>query len=296
MVQDGKKSEVGEDGLESLLLPYLYQVDFVRKHLIVKVLGRLLFIIAVVIGARGTSVAQGGSASSSGKAIVTIQAFDRATLKPLPARFLIREKKTGRQATYQSSRENPELKLSYSIADSLLIVATASGFQTQRESHWVDTLTAVNNQYNFWIFLRPAAQAGAPPPKKPVTEEVPDTRFENLRPGETIQLDRVYFDQSSYVLRAESYPQLDQLAASLRKYPALKIEIAGHTDNVGDDRLNQYLSENRARVIASYLRNKGISSARLVARGYGSSRPLADNDTEANRARNRRVEFTVVNE
>ncbi|WP_247235358.1 OmpA family protein [Telluribacter sp. SYSU D00476] len=261
-----------------------------------KVLGRLLFIIAVVIGARGTSVAQGGSASSSGKAIVTIQAFDRATLKPLPARFLIREKKTGRQATYQSSRENPELKLSYSIADSLLIVATASGFQTQRESHWVDTLTAVNNQYNFWIFLRPAAQAGAPPPKKPVTEEVPDTRFENLRPGETIQLDRVYFDQSSYVLRAESYPQLDQLAASLRKYPALKIEIAGHTDNVGDDRLNQYLSENRARVIASYLRNKGISSARLVARGYGSSRPLADNDTEANRARNRRVEFTVVNE
>ncbi|GAB3166473.1 hypothetical protein GCM10027291_12150 [Telluribacter humicola] len=226
--------------------------------------------------------------------MVTIQAFDRATLKPVPARFLIREKKTGRQSTYQSSRESPELKLSFAVTDSLLIVATAPGFQVQRESHWVDTLTALNNQYNFWIFLKPTAQV-APPAKKPVAE-VPDSRFENLKPGETIQLDRVYFDQSSYVLRKESYPQLDLLATSLKKTPTLKIEIAGHTDNVGDDRLNQYLSENRALVIASYLRNKGISSTRLVAKGYGSSRPLADNDTEANRARNRRVEFTVVNE
>lgn len=261
-----------------------------------KVLQSILLVIAVVVGAKGVAVAQGGGAGRSGKAIVTVQAFDRTTLKPIPARFLIREKKTGRQATYQSSRETPELKLSFSITDSLLIVATAPGFQPQRESHWVDTLTAVNNQYNFWIFLRPTAPAAAPPPTKPVAEAVPDSRFDNLRPGETIQLDRVYFDQSSYVLRTESYPQLDQLAASLKKYPTLKIEIAGHTDNVGDDRLNHSLSENRALVIASYLRNKGIASNRLVAKGYGSSRPRADNDTEANRARNRRVEFLVLSE
>jgi outer membrane protein OmpA-like peptidoglycan-associated protein/Tol biopolymer transport system component len=135
----------------------------------------------------------------------------------------------------------------------------------------------------------PAATAGVPAAAK-----VDETVFENLKVGEAVRLDNVYFDQSSYILRTESYPQLDKLVKTLQVNAKLKIEIAGHTDNVGDARLNQYLSENRARVISSYLANKGIAKDRLVPTGYGQTKPVAPNDTEENKAQNRRVEFVVL--
>ena len=122
----------------------------------------------------------------------------------------------------------------------------------------------------------------------------PDSIFRDLKVNDKIRLDNVYFDQSSYVLRTESYAQLDILLNTLKSYPKLVIEIAGHTDNVGDRRLNQSLSENRARVITNYLINRGIPENRLQYQGYGDTRPAAPNDNEANKKQNRRVEFTVL--
>ncbi len=139
-----------------------------------------------------------------------------------------------------------------------------------------------------------AAPVPAPAPVAATPKVADETVFENLKIGEAVRLDNVYFDQSSYILRTESYPQLDKLVKTLKRNPRLKIEIAGHTDNVGDDRLNTSLSENRARVIASYFARQGIDRARLVSRGYGSAQPVSANDTEENKARNRRVEFVVV--
>ncbi|HEV7350268.1 OmpA family protein [Telluribacter sp.] len=256
----------------------------------------VLFAPWVVAGQRlagkrlsGQDVArQSVAMDSSGTATVSLKAFDLATLQPIPAQFLLREQKTGRQTRRLSTTAELEIKLLFAVTDSLLLLVSAPGYQPRRESHWVDTLTSLNNQYSFWIFLAPDIQKKAP------IAEVAEARFDNLKAGETIRLDRVYFDQSSYVLRSESYPQLDQLVAALKKNRNLKIEIAGHTDNVGNVRLNQYLSENRARVIANYLRSKGVASSRLVPKGYGPSRPLTDNDTEENRAQNRRVEFRVL--
>jgi outer membrane protein OmpA-like peptidoglycan-associated protein len=125
-------------------------------------------------------------------------------------------------------------------------------------------------------------------------EEKPDSVFRNLQVNQTFQLDKVYFDQSSYVLRSESYPQLDQLVKTLQTTPKLVIEIAGHTDNVGDRRLNQSLSHNRAKIIQSYLMRNGITENRLRFVGYGDSHPAAPNDSEANKRKNRRVEFMVL--
>ncbi|MPR35744.1 OmpA family protein [Cytophagaceae bacterium SJW1-29] len=153
------------------------------------------------------------------------------------------------------------------------------------------------------ILLSPTKTVAKPAPNvasslavqsAPVTEKADESVFENLKRGEAVRLDNVYFDQSSYILRAESYPQLDKLVKTLKMNSKLKIEIAGHTDNVGDARLNQYLSENRARVISSYLSNKGIAKERLVPKGYGQTKPVAANDTEENKAQNRRVEFVVL--
>ncbi|GAB3938990.1 OmpA family protein [Larkinella terrae] len=145
--------------------------------------------------------------------------------------------------------------------------------------------TCANYEHLAWM----EKAVGAKPPA-----EKPDSVFRNLKVNDKIRLDNVYFDQSSYVLRKESYPQLDKLLNTLNRYPKLVIEIAGHTDNVGDRRLNQSLSENRARVIANYLLQRGIVENRLQFQGYGDTRPAAPNDNEANKKLNRRVEFTVL--
>lgn len=105
--------------------------------------------------------------------------------------------------------------------------------------------------------------------------------------------DNIYFDQSSYILRTEAYGQLLRLAAVMTKNPDINIEIVGHTDNVGDARLNKILSEQRAKVIANFLGNEGISESRLIYRGEGGTKPIAPNDTDENRRRNRRVQFLI---
>ncbi|GAA4410366.1 PA14 domain-containing protein [Nibrella viscosa] len=128
---------------------------------------------------------------------------------------------------------------------------------------------------------------------KRTTPPVVAETFEGLKTGEAVVLRNVFFEQSQYRLRPESYEELDKLVKTLKKYPTVQIEISGHTDNVGDPRLNLTLSEYRAKVVANYLTRHGIDSDRLEAKGYGSTRPLADNATEAQRAQNRRVEFVV---
>lgn len=121
-----------------------------------------------------------------------------------------------------------------------------------------------------------------------------DSVFRDLQVNQAFRLDNVYFDQSSYVLRPESFPQLDKLVKTLVTNPKLTIEIAGHTDNVGDRRLNQSLSESRAKIITNYLVRNGIAEKRLRYTGYGDSRPAAPNDSEDNKRKNRRVEFVVL--
>ncbi|GAB3916322.1 OmpA family protein [Larkinella terrae] len=135
-------------------------------------------------------------------------------------------------------------------------------------------------------------------PKKPkatAVATVPKTPdcFERLKTGDKLVLNQVFFVQSEYRLLPESYTELDKLVQALSRNPALRIEISGHTDNVGDPRLNLALSENRASVISTYLIRNGIDSQRIEAKGYGGTRPIADNATETGRSKNRRVEFVV---
>lgn len=130
----------------------------------------------------------------------------------------------------------------------------------------------------------PEASTPAPPVDQP---------FNNLKAGEAIVLRHVVFAQSEYTLLPESYTELDKLVRALQTHPDMQVEIAGHTDNVGDKRLNQALSEYRAKVVANYLIRHGIADARITANGYGGSRPVTTNDSEVQRAQNRRVECVV---
>jgi outer membrane protein OmpA-like peptidoglycan-associated protein len=115
-----------------------------------------------------------------------------------------------------------------------------------------------------------------------------------IKVGNKIALNNVFFEQSKPVLLPTSYGELNRLVQILIQNPTIKIEIAGHTDNVGDPKKNQKLSEDRVKAIKNYLISKGISATRLTGKGYGSSKPIASNAKEETRRLNRRVEFTIV--
>jgi outer membrane protein OmpA-like peptidoglycan-associated protein len=109
-------------------------------------------------------------------------------------------------------------------------------------------------------------------------------------PDRGIVLDNVHFDTGKATIRPESFPELDRVAEYLTYKKALKIEISGHTDNVGDAKSNKSLSQRRADACRTYLIKKGIDGGRVTAVGYGDQRPIAPNDTVDGRQRNRRIE------
>ncbi|MCC2545546.1 OmpA family protein [Hymenobacter sp. BT175] len=137
-----------------------------------------------------------------------------------------------------------------------------------------------------------------PAPAQPATMAEPRVGSElselgSLAKGSTVVLEHLYFEQGVARMLPSSLPELDKLAQLLKSQPALQLEIVGHTDNVGDPALNLQLSRQRAERVRDYLLRNGVEAHRLVAEGYGGTRPVADNDDPRQRPRNRRVEVVV---
>lgn len=126
---------------------------------------------------------------------------------------------------------------------------------------------------------------------KPYLMDVP---LQPIDTGMPVVLRNVFFDTDKYDLKPESKAELDKLVAFLKNNPTLKIELGGHTDNVGDDKKNQVLSENRSKAVFNYLVENGIARERLAYKGYGETRPIATNDTPEGRGQNRRTEFKII--
>jgi outer membrane protein OmpA-like peptidoglycan-associated protein len=110
----------------------------------------------------------------------------------------------------------------------------------------------------------------------------------------TAVLNNIFFDVSKFELKPESQVELDKLVQLLNENPTLRIEISGHTDNQGKPADNLTLSNNRAKAVVTYVVGKGIATARLTSKGYGETKPVADNKTEDGRAKNRRTEMKVI--
>ena len=121
-----------------------------------------------------------------------------------------------------------------------------------------------------------------------------DFPLDRIDVGRKIVLKNIFFDFDKYTLRDISGAELERLVRLMNQYPKLKIEISGHTDNVGSETYNKTLSENRAKVVVDYLINRGIDKSRLVFKGYGFSQPIASNDSDGGRQLNRRTEFKVL--
>jgi outer membrane protein OmpA-like peptidoglycan-associated protein len=118
--------------------------------------------------------------------------------------------------------------------------------------------------------------------------------IENMKTEDiSLPLNNLFFETAKYELQPESFPELNRLAELIQS-ESLRIEVQGHTDNVGNDAGNQTLSENRAKSVRAYLIGRGCNAGNITAKGFGESKPKASNDTDEGRAQNRRVEIRVV--
>ena len=148
--------------------------------------------------------------------------------------------------------------------------------------------------------VTPRPKESTPPAPKVIvadhasTKEVELPRTEPPEVGKRIRLDNIGFEFAKATLTPESKQELDQLADMLIDYPLMRIEVEGHTDDIGSDASNMVLSQDRAQAVVDFLRKRKVEKERITAQGYGETRPLVPNDNEANRALNRRVEFRVT--
>lgn len=121
-----------------------------------------------------------------------------------------------------------------------------------------------------------------------------DIDLERAREGRRAILENIFFDVDKYDLQEKSLTELRKILRFLQENPGVRVEISGHTDNTGSASYNVQLSEKRAAAVNSYLVSQGISAGRLIPKGYGSQQPIADNDSEEGRQKNRRIEFKII--
>ena len=130
--------------------------------------------------------------------------------------------------------------------------------------------------------------------KDKYSEQKQDLFLVPFNVGQTVKLNNIFFQQSRYYLNTSSYPELTRLIRIMKDYPSVEIKINGHTDNQGDPALNLKLSQDRVNEVKKYLSSHGVNGGRITTEGFGGTKPIASNDQEETRAKNRRVEFTIT--
>lgn len=125
-------------------------------------------------------------------------------------------------------------------------------------------------------------------------EFVTEVNLQKITEGSSTILNNIFFKTNSSNVADESLPELEKLAEMLMKKMTLEIELGGHTDNVGSESFNQNLSEKRAKGVYDTLIKLGVNANQLKYIGYGFSKPIASNDTEEGRSKNRRLEVKII--
>ena len=128
----------------------------------------------------------------------------------------------------------------------------------------------------------------------PDSDFIVNIPLQPIEKGATIVLKNIFFETGKFELKSESKSELNKLVSLLKDNPDLKIQIDGHTDNVGQEKDNQLLSTNRAKSVVAYLLSKAINTQRLTYKGFGSTKPVSDNLTEKGKSLNRRTELSII--
>lgn len=198
------------------------------------------------------------------------KAYDINTNKALEVYFEVRDVNTNSLvASSSSDSETGEYLVVLPLGASYALSALADGYLFYSENFELSDRSK-SNSYNKDIYLSPIIE------------------------GETVVLNNIFFETNHYSLLPSSESELKTLLDLLEKNTSIVIEISGHTDNIGSPEYNLELSSKRANTVKEYLEGKGIEGIRLLSRGYGHAKPIADNDTEEGRAKNRRTEFKII--
>ncbi len=198
--------------------------------------------------------------------------YDKKTLKPLEANFELIDLETGKFVVRATSNAgNGQFLVTLPPNKNYMLNVSKDGYNFYSE--------------NFSFKESPA--------EKPFMIDVPLIKPADAN-GEIFELKNVFFETAKFDLRPESKYELDKLATFLEKTPTINIELRGHTDNVGDDKSNLVLSDNRAKAVYDYLIAKKIPKERLSWKGYGETVPKSTNDTPEGRQQNRRTEYKIV--
>jgi outer membrane protein OmpA-like peptidoglycan-associated protein len=147
------------------------------------------------------------------------------------------------------------------------------------------------NKKGYLFYSENFTLAGISDNAKPFLKDIP---LQSMKAGSKVVLKNIFFETNSFELKPESTVELNKILQFMNENINLKIEISGFTDNVGSDAINQKLSESRAKAVVDYLTSKGVSSARLISKGYGKTQPIANNNTDEGKALNRRTEFKIT--
>jgi outer membrane protein OmpA-like peptidoglycan-associated protein/tetratricopeptide (TPR) repeat protein len=196
--------------------------------------------------------------------------FDKESLKPLAAKFELIDLMSGDVTVESFSNES----------DGAFLVSLPTGRDY-----------ALNASKDGYLFYSENFSLRNKDSDEPYKQDVP---LEPIQVGKKIVLKNIFFETAKYNLKESSKIELNKLSNFLQRNSNLKVEISGHTDNIGSAQSNQELSKNRAQSVYQYLIDAGIDSSRLQAVGYGASKPIADNESEEGRAKNRRTEFKIV--
>lgn len=201
------------------------------------------------------------------KLMITGNVYDEKTSKLIPAKLEMvakKDKKTNLKTTTTDGRyEQVVPKLGW-----YMITASSEGYLNA-----TDSIQLADEEVT------------------PVTK---DLYLQQIEIGLTVRLKNIYFDFDKATLKKESFVELNKVVDFLKQNSTVEVEISGHTDDKGSDDYNLNLSQGRSQSVVDYIVSQGIESYRLTARGYGETKPIDSNGTEAGRANNRRVEFTVV--
>ena len=203
--------------------------------------------------------------------------FDKETKNPVYARFELIDLETGRLAVKSfSNKGNGEFLVCLPLNKNYALNVSADKYLFHSENFSFDNAS-----------LLPTPHSLLPTYNK-------DIPLQPIKVGETVILKNIFFETAKYDLKPESQIELNKLLDLLNKNLKMKIELSGHTDNVGGKDYNHVLSENRAKAVYDYLAAHNISPDRLSYKGFGDSVPIDSNDNDQGKANNRRTEFKVI--
>ena len=195
--------------------------------------------------------------------------IDAETKKPLFAFFQLSDLKKGNLISQmQSKRVNGEFLITVSNSTDFALHAEKEGYMFYSKNIHMDSLNLSKD--GFLII-----------------------ELEKIKAG-TFVLENIFFESNKSELKTSSIVELKKVLKLLQINPQLKIEISGHTDSDGDDDLNLLLSNERASSVVRWLIDNGISGSRLTFKGFGETKPIAINNSEENKAKNRRTELTII--